>query len=229
MKKLSVFLALVGLAVTGLGQAPVALVNGEPITQEELESATRLNQILFQLYFQYPRFAQSLLGTPEGKAFLTRYQRDVLEELILRKIQVQEARARKLSADPARVEELVNQTLEYIKRYYDLTEEELVAELAQEGLTLEAFKARLRPQAEEQALLEALKQAVTAAVTVSEEEIAAYYQANLGQFLDAKGQPLPLAEVRPKIAAFLAGQRQEALWQEWLKRARETANVQINL
>ncbi|MEN3009870.1 MAG: hypothetical protein ABDI20_02620 [Candidatus Bipolaricaulaceae bacterium] len=53
-----------------------------------------------------------------------------------------------------------------------------VEELAQEGLTLEAFKAQLRPQAEERALLEALKQAVTAGVTVSEEEIAAYYRAS---------------------------------------------------
>lgn len=229
MKKLCALIVFVGLALVGWAQVPVAVVNGEPITREELESATRLNQILFQLYFQYPRFAQSLMGTPEGKAFLTRYQRDVLEDLILRKIQVQEARARKLAADPARVEELVNQTLDYIKSYYDLTDEELVAELAQEGLTLEAFKAQLRPQAEEQALLEALKQAVTAEVTVSEEEIAAYYQANPSQFLDDQGKPLPLAEVRLKIASLLASQKQDALWQEWLKRARETASVQINL
>ncbi|MFN3346476.1 MAG: SurA N-terminal domain-containing protein [Candidatus Bipolaricaulaceae bacterium] len=229
MKKFGVMFVLVGLALSGLAQAPVAVVNGEPITREELDSATRLNQILFNLYFQYPRFAQSLLGTPEGKAFLTRYQRDVLEDLILRKIQVQEARARNLSADPARVEDLVNQTLEYIKSYYNLTDEELVAELAKEGLTLEEFRAQLRPQAEEQALLEALKGAVTGEATVSEEEILTYYQANTSQFLDDRGQALPLDKVRLKIASLLLSQKQEELWQEWLKRARETADVQINL
>lgn len=229
MKKLSVAFVIVGLTLAGFAQAPVAVVNGEPITREELDSATRLNQILFNLYFQYPRFAQSLLNTPEGKAFLTRYQRDVLEDLILRKIQVQEARARNLSADPARVEDLVNQALEYIKSYYNLTDEELVAELAKEGLTLEEFRAQLRPQAEEQALLEALKQAVTAKVTVSEEEIQAYYQANSSQFLDEQGQALPLSEVRLKITSLLLTQKQDELWQEWLKKAREAANVQINL
>lgn len=229
MKKLFALMVFVGLSLGGLAQAPVAVVNGEPIGREELESASRLNQIIYTLYFQYPRFAQSLLATPEGKAFLARYQRDVLEDLILRKIQLQEARARKLPVDPVRVEELVEETLEYIKSYYNLTDEELVAELAQEGLTLEEFKAQLRSQAEERALVEALKFAVTAEVTVSEEEIAAYYQANPSQFLNDKGQVLPLSEVRAKIAALLASQKQETLWQAWLKKAREEASVQINL
>ncbi|MCS7240949.1 MAG: SurA N-terminal domain-containing protein [Candidatus Bipolaricaulota bacterium] len=227
MKKLLAFVLFVGL--TALAQAPVAIVNGEAITKEELESATQLNQILFTLYYQYTRFAQSLLTTPEGKAFLTRYQRDVLEDLILRKIQLQEARARGLAADPAKVEELVNQTLGYIKSYYDLTDEELAAELAKENMTVEQFRAELRPQAEERALLAALKEAVIAEVTVSEEEIAAYYNANPGQFVDAQGNALPLAEVREKIVSLLISQKQDTVWQEWLKKARETASVQINL
>lgn len=229
MKRLLALVVFVGLAAGGLAQTPVAVVNGEPITKEELESATQLNQILFNLYYQYTRFAQSLLTTPEGKAFLTRYQRDVLEDLILRKIQVQEARARGLVADPAKVEELVNQTLEYIKSYYDLTDEELAAELAKENMTVEQFRAELRPQAEEQALLAALKEAVSAEVTISEEEIVAYYNANSGQFLDAQGNTLPLGEVREKIASLLVSQKQESVWQEWLKKARETASVEINL
>ncbi len=229
MKKFLAFLALVGLALAGLAQTPVAVVNGQPITKEELESATRLSEILFSLYYQYPRFAQSLLTTSEGKAFLTRYQREVLEELILRKIQLQEAQARGIVADPSRVEELINQIIEHIKTYYGLSDEELLTELAKEGLTLEEFRAELRPQAEEQALLEALKSAVTVDVGVSEEEITAYYQKNPDQFVDAQGNTLPLAEVRDKIASLLISQKQEEAWQRWLKGAREAADVQINL
>ncbi|MBC7221650.1 SurA N-terminal domain-containing protein [Candidatus Bipolaricaulota bacterium] len=229
MKKFLAVLALVGLALAGLAQTPVAVVNGQPITKEELDSVTRLNEILFMLYYQYPRFAQSLLVTPEGKAFLTRYQRDVLEDLILHKIQLQEAQSRGIAADPAQVEELVNQTIERIKIYYGLSDEELVAELAKEGLTLEEFRAELRPQAEEQVLIEALKTAVTPDVTVSEEEIVAYYQQNPGQFVDAQGKTLPLEEVREKIASVLISQKKEEAWQNWLKGAREAASVQINL
>lgn len=229
MKKFLAVLALVGLALAGLAQTPVAVVNGQPITKEELDSVTRLNEILFMLYYQYPRFAQSLLVTPEGKAFLTRYQRDVLEDLILHKIQLQEVQSRGIAADPAQVEELVNQTIERIKIYYGLSDEELVAELAKEGLSLEEFRAELRPQAEEQVLIEALKTAVTADVTVSEEEIVAYYQQNPSQFVDAQGKTLLLEEVREKIASVLISQKKEEAWQNWLKGAREAASVQINL
>lgn len=229
MKKFIAVVVFVGLALAGLAQTPVAVVNGEPITKTELDNATRLNNILFTLYYQYPRFAQSLLTTPEGKVFLARYQRDVLEDLIMRKIQLQEAQARGIAADPAKVEEMLDQMLESIKTYYGLSDEELVAELANEGLTLEEFRAQLRPQAEEQVLMEALKAAVTANVTLSEEEIAAYYEENRDQFVDDKGNQLSLAEVREKIGAFLIAQKQEEVWQAWLKQAREAANVQINL
>ncbi len=229
MNKLLAFAVFVGLAFLGLAQNPVALVNGEPITKEELDRATQLNQILFTLYYQYPRFAQTILTTPEGKALLTRYQRDVLEDMILRKIQIQEARGRGISADPARVNELLDQMIEHIKSYYGLSDEELAAELAKEGLTLEEFKQQLQPQAEEQALVEALKAAVTAEVSVSEGEILAYYAANPGQFLDDQGNALPLAQVHDKIASLLFSQKKERVWQEWLKNAREAAKVQINL
>jgi len=227
VKKLLALVLFVGLSAWA--QAPVALVNGEPITKEELDSATRLNQILFNLYFQYPQFAQVLLGTPEGKAFLDRYQHEVLENLILRKIQLQEARARGLAPSSARVDELVNQALDYIKSYYGLSDEELVAELAAEGLTLEQFKAQLAGQAQEQALLEALKEAVIGEVQVSDEEIAAYYAQNPGQFLDAQGNLQPLAEVENQIFSVLLAQKKDQVWEAWLKEAREKADVQINL
>jgi hypothetical protein len=227
VKKLLAFVLFVG--ISAWAQAPVAIVNGEPITKEELDSATRLNQILFNLYFQYPQFAQVLLSTPEGKAFLDRYQREVLENLILRKIQLQEARARGLTPSAARVEELVNQALDYIKNYYGLSDEELVAELAAEGLTLEQFKKQLAGQAQEQALLEALKEAVTGEVQVSEDEIAAYYAQNPGQFLDAQGNARPLEDVKNQIYSVLLAQKKDQVWEVWLKEARAKATVQVNL
>ncbi len=229
MKKLLALAVFVGFFTGGLAQAPVAIVNGEPIMREELEGSTRLNQILFSLYYQYPRFAQSLLTTPEGKAFLTRYQRDVLEDLILRKIQIQEAQARGLTPDPTRVNAIVDQILTQIKSYYGLSDEELVAELAKEGLTPEEFREELRPQAEQQALLEALKQAVTGDLTVTDEEIRTYYEDNADQFTDDQGNPLSLAEVREKIFSLLYSQKQDEAWNTWLKETREKAQVEINL
>ena len=104
-----------------------------------------------------------------------------------------------------------------------------MAELAAEGLTLEQFKEQLAEQAQEQALLEALKEAITGGVQVSDEEIAAYYAQNPGQFLDAQGNLQPLEEVENRIFSVLLAQKKDRVWEAWLKEARAKANVQINL
>lgn len=118
----------------------------------------------------------------------------MLEDLILQK--VQEARAHGIIPDAARVEEIIEQTLERIKTYYGLTDEELVAELAKDGLTLGAFREELRAQAAKQALLEALRAVVIGKIEISEEEITTYYEQNPDQFQDAAGNALHLEEGR---------------------------------
>lgn len=141
----------------------------------------------------------------------------MLEDLILQKVQ------------EARVEEIIEQTLERIKTYYGLTDEELVPELAKDGLTLEAFREELRAQAAKQALLEALRAAVIGEIEISEEEITTYYEQNPDQFQDAAGNALHLEEVGDKIASLLLAERQEEAWEEWLRARREAAVVEINL
>ena len=65
MKKLLALLLFVG--ISAWAQTPVAVVNGEPITKEELDSATRLNQILFQPLFPVPAIRSGSPGHPGGE------------------------------------------------------------------------------------------------------------------------------------------------------------------
>ncbi len=208
---------------------PVAYVNGEPITREELDRATGLAEILFSLSQQFPAFAQSLLLTEEGKAFLARYERDVLEKLILQRVQLQEARARSLTVDEKEVERRTEETLNQIYLYYALTEEEFAAGLLLQGDTLERFRNDIARQHRENLLLSALKAAVLAEITVSEEEIESSYNEDPERFVDEEGEPLPLSHVRERIAAILRAEKSEAHWQAWLAAARERAVVEINL
>lgn len=212
-----------------LAQEPVALVNGEPITREELDMATGLSEVIFSLYQEFPAFAQSLLLTEEGKAFLARYERDVLEKIILRRIQVQEARARGLTADEAEIAKRTQDTLDQIYAYYGLAEDELIAELLSQGYTLDQFRDDIARQHREKILIEALKAAVMAEVTVTEEEIESYYGTDPTRFVDEAGEMLSLDEVRDRIAAILRTEKGEAHWQDWLAKAREGADVEINL
>lgn len=221
--------AWVAFGVVALATEPVALVNGEPITRDDLDRATGVAEVVLYLSQQFPAFAQSLLLTAEGKALLARYERDVLEGLILRRIQVQEARARGLVADEDEVARRTKDTLLRIYAHYGLTEDEFAAHLLAQGFTLDQYRDDVARDHREKLLLAALKATILAEIVVSDEEIQAYYDEAPGRFVDAEGRTLPLAEVRDRVAALLRVEKGDAHWQAWLRQARERANVEIIL
>ncbi len=217
------------LAVTGLASEPAAVVNGEEITREELQATANLNQIIFGIYQQFPRFAQTLLTTEEGEALLQRYEEDVLEELIERTLQRQEAERRGITADEDEVQARVDENLELIKQQYQLTDEELEAELVEIGLTLEEFREQRAEIFREQLVQEALREEITSEVSVSEEEIIAFYENNPDEFRDEEGELLPFEEVRDTVEEELLSQAQDQAWYDWLAELRELAEITISL
>lgn len=229
MRKLCVVLLALGLGFAALAQGPVAVVNGEEISRQELDRATRLTNIIFTLYQSFPDFAQTLLTTEEGKALISRYQRDVLEKLILRKLELQEAKARGLEPQPDRVEARVRDVLTQIKQQNGLSDDELVDILTRQGRTLEDFKADIAAQAREQLMIEMLRDQVTAEATVTEEEISAYYREHPDRFQDDSGAIKPLEEVHDDIAALILDGKRSDLWNSWLGELRQGADVVILL
>lgn len=226
-----VLLPLVALAQTA-PQTPsvVAVVNGEEITKPELDSLTNITGIVFSIYQQYPRFAQILLTTEEGKALIKAYEREVLESMIRWRLLVQEARARGLAASAEDLEAEVDATIQGILDRNQLTEERLAEILmAQRGQTLEEFRAQIRGEIEERMLIDLLKDAVTAEVSVSKEEIEAYYGAHRDTFTDEEGNVKPLDEVGGLILTVLMDQKKDAYWRDFVEKLREEAEVEIYL
>lgn len=219
----------IGCSVLALASEPVAYVNGEPVTREELDRATALGEILFAVSQQFPTFAHSLLLTEEGKAFLSRYERDVLEKLVLGKIQLQEARVRGLPVDEAEIERKTKATLKQIFLYYRMSESEYAAYLLSQGDSLDRLRDDIARQHREKLLIAALKAALVAEIAVSEDEISAYYDEDPERFVDEGGKPLPYNAVRDRIAALLRQEKGEAVWQAWLSQARAQAQVEIKL
>lgn len=229
MRKLLVLALVLVAGVFALAQENVALVNGEPITREELNRATDLTRVVFTIYQQFPRFAQTLLTTEEGAAFLKRYELDILEQLILRVLELQEARARGIEPAQETVDAKVQETLDQILQQNALTQEELVDILARQGRTLEDFQADIAAQVREQLLIQALRDQVTAGTTVTEEEIQTYYQEHPDRFQDESGAVKPLAEVHDDIAALILDGKRSDIWNAWLSDLRAGADVQILL
>lgn len=229
MRKAWLVLVALGVGLVALAQEPVAIVNGEEISRAELDRVTGLNSILLTLYQQFPRFAQTLLTTEEGKALIQRYQRDILEQLVLRELELQEAATRGIEPDAAQVEAKVEEVLARIMQQNALTLEDLTQLLSQQGRTLEDFRAQIAEQAREQLTIELLRNQVTAEATVTEVEIQAYYQEHPDRFQDESGAVKPLAEVHDDIAALLLEQKRSQIWSAWLSELRAGADVQILL
>lgn len=222
-------IACITLGVVALAGEPVALVNGEPVSREELDRETGLADIVFFLSRQFPGFAQSLLLSEEGKALLARYERDVLEKIIMERIQLQEARKRGLTVDEDEVNRRTQDTLDQIYAHYGLNEREFAAQLLAQGYTLDEYREDIARKHREKLLIAELKAALRAEITVSEEEIEAYYDEDPGRFVDDNGETLPLDRVRERIAALLRLDKEEAHWQDWITRSRSEANVEIKL
>ncbi len=233
MKKfLAVLLLFLSLGIFAQAQQEtpqiVAKVNGEEISKSQLDRLTNITGVILTLYRQYPRFAQMLLTTDEGKAFLRAYEREILESLISWRLIIQEARKRGLTVSEETLQAELEKTIQGILEKNDLTEDELAEILlTQRGQTLEEFRAQIQSDLEERLLYDLLKEAVTAEVSVSEEEIKAYYEQNLDSFKDEEGNTLPLDEVAGKILVAVTQEKRDTLWKDFLKKLREEAEVEI--
>ncbi len=140
----------------------VAVVNDEVITLSELQKE---GQPLIQRIRE-----ESSADTRESQMQIT--QREILDALVLRRLQLQEARKERVVVDQSEV----TATLEQIKKQNGLASNAEFAEaLAQENLTLEEFRTKVWEQLVVDRLL---VRKVRTSVIVSEEEIVQYYQAH---------------------------------------------------
>jgi len=144
----------------------VAVVNGEVLTLTELQEE---GKPLLR------RIVQEFTGE-EQQEQMKATQQQLLEAMILRRLQLQDARKEGMQTSPAEV----TTAIEEIKRRSGFkTDEELKAALAKEGITFERFKKGV----EEQLLLSKIvNKQVTSKVILSEEELQRYYQEHRDQY-----------------------------------------------
>jgi peptidyl-prolyl cis-trans isomerase SurA len=142
----------------------VALVNSEPITHNDVQ------QQRARMVSQWPA------GAPLPPAQELTSQ--ALEQLILEKVQLQQARESGLRIE----EDAVDQAEANVARQNQMDKDQLRAKLSQEGLSLAAFRTQIRNQLTLSRLRE---REVEARVRISESEV--------NQFLrDQRGAPSPV-------------------------------------
>ena len=158
----------------------VAVVNDDVITltevQEEGLQAIR-------------KIVQETLGQ-ERERQLRSTERQILDELVLRRLQLQEAQKEKIEVTPAEI----RSTIEELKKRNGLnTDEELMAALSRELLSEEQFRKGI---AEQVILTKLVTRRVRAKVVVLDEEVQQYYAQQQEKFRE-----IPQFKIRHLLVA----------------------------
>jgi peptidyl-prolyl cis-trans isomerase SurA len=144
----------------------VAVVNDDIITLTELKSSLK----------PYTEKIRSL-GYPPDKEreLLFKVRKDMLDRLINQKIEDQEIKRSKVEISEAQID----QTIERIKETNYLTDEQLRAALAKDGLTMEAYRKNIKGEILRRRLVN-LK--VKSKIVITKEDIKAYYEQHIQEY-----------------------------------------------
>ncbi len=134
----------------------VAVVNDEIILLSEL------NQLAV------PTFREGDIDTPDGKRKFEAHQRKVLDQMVEKQLIQQQAKELKVTV----TEEEVRRAIEEVKKNNGLDDQQFTDALKQQGFGMDAYRKQLKQQLLE---LKVVNQAVRSRVSISDDEVRAYY------------------------------------------------------
>jgi peptidyl-prolyl cis-trans isomerase SurA len=181
-----------GLLLTALpspsrAQNIVVMVNGDPITDFDIEQRAKLDQLTTQ-------------KTPS--------RQDVINQLIDDKVKIKEGK--KYGVDPSASD--INQSFEGMAQRMRITSDQLAKSLESKGLRPETLKSRMRA---EMVWTSLVRGRFKEKLLVGERDVAQAVQAQTGDKLQIEGteykmQPIVLIVPRGSSAAFLETRKKEA-------------------
>lgn len=175
-------LLLLATPVMAAGEA-VAVINGQEVTMTELDEYAGTQQLIQQLYQTNVQFTQLLFSSDSGQALLNEYRKAQLEQMIMEKLMMSEIEKRGITLTDERKNELFDQQIQMILTQNQLTEEQMLEVLKQQGISsLEEYKQGFMQQNESIMLLDQLQKSVTNDVTVDEATAKTYYDEHPDQF-----------------------------------------------
>lgn len=171
---IALFIGLYGCAGGGLGGDQLAKVNGQVITQDELETRRQIYELFFR---------QSM-GDAASREHL-------IDQLVTEQLLLQQADALRISVTDAQVASEMERFFVSLDRQYHQGREGVFEQLSSRGLTNDAVAAFLRRFLITQEVTE--KKKAEAAVGV--DEVAAFYDENKEQLYTMQAEAIRAAHV----------------------------------
>ncbi len=160
-----------------------AVVNGEEISMTELDQFANIRQLMMKLLQTDQEFASVLLQSKPGQEVINEYRKLKVNQLIINKLLVQEAKKKGIKISDKEKEKLFNDQVSALKQQNKLNDEQLEKALAQEGIeSLDQYRDVFFERNEDNFLVEKLQKEAVADVSVTDEELKKFYEDNKKQF-----------------------------------------------
>ncbi len=194
----------------------VATIDGDEIYLSELNQMINLQQIMIQIQQQNPQFVRFFYTSPEGQDFLDAFQKNQLKDLIARKLLEREVERENINLTDEDKEEYFSEQIDMIKQQQNMTEEDLLSALKQQGIeSMEQFKqVFLEQQGESLRVHKLIEEVIVEKVNVTDEEAKELY--DQGQY------QMEFDEVKDQI-------KRELAQQQYIDQLRDKANIEILL
>ena len=155
----------------------IATVNGRPIGQDDLESATDgLIAQYQQLYSQFGMDIRSMLVGAEGQVYRLRLQSEALDRLFFEALVKIELEHRDLVPTEEEIDEEFETQLGLYLESQNLTRELFETRLEAQGYVVEEFMATARENITEHLKLKIVQRAVSEPIEISDDELLTYFE-----------------------------------------------------
>ncbi|MCC3145242.1 SurA N-terminal domain-containing protein [Halanaerobium sp. Z-7514] len=209
-----------------IGGNIVAEVNGEEITGEQLAQQANVNQLLQEVAQIDQQLAQVLVDTESGNAVLDEFQELKLDALIDNVLLSQQAEELAIELTDEEVDEIYQSQKESIKEQNNLSEEEFLAVLENQGFESEEEYKQAFADNPSLKVNKLIEQEVLGNIEITEEELRQEYEENEEQFAQG-GETIPFEQIKPQLEQMMMQQRQNEVINDYIEGLRDDANIEI--
>ncbi|MFW5749224.1 MAG: SurA N-terminal domain-containing protein [Halanaerobium sp.] len=203
----------------------VAEVNGEEITQEELNKQANVNQLLQRLGQVDQQLVQILAESEAGSDVLEKYQKEQLDSIIDNVLLEQQAEEEGISLSDEEKEEKYQEQKKAIMEQNKMDEEQFASALEQQGFeSEEEYKEEFLNNSQLK-VNKLIEEEVASDIEITEDELKEAYEENKDAFAQGEGD-VSFEKLKPQLEQMLKQQKQNEKVDEYLSNLKEDADIE---
>ncbi|AND86183.1 peptidylprolyl isomerase [Clostridium tyrobutyricum] len=186
------FAAVVAVSISGcsmiqktpeaIANSAVAVVNGEKITNDQLNKDPNTIQLIAQAKQQY---GDNYSSNEEATSIIKSQKEQILDNMITQLVLSQKAKELNIMPSDSKINSDAQAQIDKMKKqYFSGDESKFEAALSQQGLTEKAFKDMYISQVKSQEVQESISQYLTKNIKITDKQIEEYYNKNKDKYTE---------------------------------------------